>query len=296
MWLLLTCALSATHYHDAAAHQQRKLERLDSEHHFLERRFRQKVDKALVSVHQLLDTARNPTFAEDEPHTYGDKFALAEHLTSVAIAAQLNVLESLGLDAATLQRSRHWALEGRTVTLRLRAVERCEYLREATSDLPRGPVVRNSGIFGTSESQVVTRRQEFFWHHEVEHELLLFAGANATAGSTAMLRQRTGRVELMTTVREAPRPALHAPPEIDVEISWLLRQLSASDGATATAGASAGAAGAQAGAAGGPPATVLQVAYAIDRGHSACRTPRRNLQSEAALERARLLHAWATVR
>ena len=117
-----------------------------------------------------------------------------------------------------------------------------------------------------------------------------------TAGSTAMLRQRTGRVELMTTVREAPRPALHAPPEIDVEISWLLRQLSASDGATATAGASAGAAGAQAGAAGGPSATVLQVAYAIDRGHSACRTPRRNLQSEAALERARLLHAWATVR
>lgn len=127
---------------------------MNSEHHYLEHRFKQKVEKALVSVHRLLDTARSPTFAGEEPHAWTDKYALAEHITSVSIAAQLNVLSALGLSPATLQVARQWALDGKSVTLRFNAVERCDFVREATSDLPRGDAVKNTGFFGTSESQV----------------------------------------------------------------------------------------------------------------------------------------------
>lgn len=168
MMLLITCAIpSSTHNRDTVSHHQRTLELLDSEHHYFERRFKQKVEKALISVHRLLDTARNPTFAEDQPHSWLDKYALAEHVTSVSIAAQLNVFSALGLSAATLEQSHRWAMDGKSVTLRLRAVERCEFLRQASSDLPKGDVVKNTGFFGTSESQVVTRRAEYFWRHEV---------------------------------------------------------------------------------------------------------------------------------
>ena len=97
---------------------------------------------------------------------------------------------------------------------------------------------------------------------QVEHELLLFAGANATAGSTATLQRRTGRAELMTTVREAPHPAVHAVLELDVEISWLLRQLTPSGGGGGGGGGSAKTA-----------LQMLQVAFSIDRSVPSCRTP-----------------------
>ena len=264
--LLGLLALSGTHHRDRTSTQQRQLEESLDEDHYVEHRFKQKVSKALASAQKVLSTARNPTFAEDQPHSYDDKYALAEHLTSVSIAAQLNVLESIGLTAPMLEQSRRWAADGKTVTLRLSSTERTSFLREATSDIPRSTVVKNSGIFGTSESQVVTRRQEYFWAHTVEHEVLLFAGVNATAGSSLSLQKRTGRVELMTTLRESPHPEVRVVPEVDVELSWLLRQLTPS----------------------------LQIGFRIDRAQKACRTPRRNPQADAALRAAYELHAWAT--
>ena len=264
--LLGLLALSGTHHRDRTSTQQRQLEESLDEDHYVEHRFKQKVSKALASAQKVLSTARNPTFAEDQPHSYDDKYALAEHLTSVSIAAQLNVLESIGLTAPMLEQSRRWAADGKTVTLRLSSTERTSFLREATSDIPRSTVVKNSGIFGTSESQVVTRRQEYFWAHTVEHEVLLFAGVNATAGSSLSLQKRTGRVELMTTLRESPHPEVRVVPEVDVDLSWLLRQLTPS----------------------------LQIGFRIDRAQKACRTPRRNPQADAALRAAYELHAWAT--
>ena len=264
--LLALLALSGTHHRDRVSTQQRQLEESLDEDHYVEHRFKQKISKALASAQKVLSTTRNPTFAEDQPHSYDDKYALAEHLTSVSIAAQLNVLESMGLTAQMLEQSRQWATQGKTVTLRLSSTERTSFVREAMSDVPHGTVVKHAGIFGTTESQVVTRRQEYFWAHTVEHEVLLFAGVNATAESSLSLQRRTGRVELMTTLRESPHPEVRVVPAVDVELSWLFRQLTPS----------------------------LQIGFRIDRAEKACRTPRRNAQADSALHAAYELHAWAT--
>lgn len=141
--LLALLALSGTHHRDRVSTQQRQLEESLDEDHYVEHRFKQKVSKALASAQKVLSTARNPTFAEDQPHSYDDKYALAEHLTSVSIAAQLNVLESIGLTAPMLEQGRQWAADGKAVTLRLSSTERTSFLREATSDIPRSTVVKS---------------------------------------------------------------------------------------------------------------------------------------------------------
>lgn len=80
------------------------------------------------------------------------------------------------------------------------------------------------------------------------------------------LLQRSAHTELVTRVREAPRPEAREAPPLDVDLSWLLAHL----------------------------APDLTVRFAIKRTDATCRTPRRNQQVEAALRSAAALHKWAT--
>jgi hypothetical protein len=127
-------------------------------------------------------------------------------------------------------------------------------------------VHKNSGIFGRSESSVSTRVIEHFWQHECEYELLLFSGANASTASTVPLQRRSSHTELMTTVREAPRPEKREVPTLDVDVTWLMQQLD----------------------------PALKTKFKIDRVSPLCRTPRRNSQIQAALSSAASLHRWST--
>lgn len=101
-------------------------------HDHIEQLFRQKVHSALHHVRTLLNpngphtlthlsnhsnrdnssskssnqrnSQRDPVyFAEYKNHTYNDKFRLAEFLTNVAIASQMNVLDAMGVDEDTFQ-------------------------------------------------------------------------------------------------------------------------------------------------------------------------------------------------
>jgi hypothetical protein len=98
---------------------------------FSEDRFRRQVDQALTKIQTVLDTNRHPAYPDDVGHQYEDKFGLAEFLTSTALAAQLNVLELLGLNEKGLKQLRSWAAS-RSVTLRLMSEETCEFEKEVT--------------------------------------------------------------------------------------------------------------------------------------------------------------------
>lgn len=86
---------------------------------FNETEFRRSVDQALVQCRRLLSTARHPVRASEVDHQYTDKYALAEFLTNVAIASELNVLDRLGLEADQLATLRDLAAkDDEEVTLR----------------------------------------------------------------------------------------------------------------------------------------------------------------------------------
>jgi len=118
---------------------------------FQEQRFRASVTKALQQVKSILDTTRHFRLAEDEEHTYPDKFALCEFLTNTAIASHLNALENLGLDTTKLQIVSEWvhgnsstsgggrsssstssseSTKGQRVTLRFQSHDSCVFLKE----------------------------------------------------------------------------------------------------------------------------------------------------------------------
>jgi len=51
-------------------------------------------------------------------HQYSDKFALAEMLTNVTLAAQLNCFEALGMNSSSLARMQGW-VQVRTLLLNI---------------------------------------------------------------------------------------------------------------------------------------------------------------------------------
>jgi hypothetical protein len=101
---------------------------------FDEERFRRQVDAALEQSRKVLDITKNPTYPADVAHQYDDKYLLSEFLCNTALAAQLNCLEQLGLDAGKLKTVKAWS-EKRSVTLRLKAQETCTFLRETTREV-----------------------------------------------------------------------------------------------------------------------------------------------------------------
>ena len=158
---------------------------------FDEYEFRRRVDTALQQVRTVLDNTRTPVLPEDCPHEYTDKYLLAEFLTNTCLAAELNCLELLGLDAAKLKQLRAWAAD-RSVTLRLSLSETCTFNREQSRDIDSATKSEtNSTFFGKSTHKVVTTVTEYFWDFEAAWELTAFRGnAPQSADDRLVLRGR----------------------------------------------------------------------------------------------------------
>lgn len=101
---------------------------------FNEVRFRARVDAALNKVKTILETSRAPQYPADVPHEYEDKYLLAESLTNSSIAALLSFLESIGLTEKQFAQLKEWN-KSRSVTLRLKAEEKCKFLRKVVREV-----------------------------------------------------------------------------------------------------------------------------------------------------------------
>lgn len=233
-------------------------------------RFRSQVDSALTKVKTVLDNTRSPTYAADVPHKYDDKYGLAEYLTNSAVAADLTVLELLGLSKDGLDQLAKWA-QKRSVTLRLKAETRCTYDREEKRKVESSTqyvTEVKSSIFGKAKitDKTYTTIIEQFWKYDFEYELFAFRGNKATSEEDrVVLRSRKGQIELKTTNGKdsSPYPKVHVQPSMDVNLTWMLNQLE--DG---------------------------KLNFSIDRTANTCRTPRRNMQVGAALAWFGSFRSW----
>jgi hypothetical protein len=236
--------------------------------HFDDYQFRQKVDRALNKVKTILHNARNPEYAADVPHSYDDKFGLAEFLTNAALAAESNVLEALGLTEKNLKKMVEWA-KSRSVTLRLKATESWAFDREETRKVESSTeyvTEYSSSVFGSSKrtDKVVTKITEYFWKFDVDYELFAFKGNDPE--EKISLQARKGKYEIITTSKVSPRPEVRVYPSRDYNLTWMLQNIE--------------------------PDT-LTFTFKIDRTDKSCRTPRRNAQIVNSLYHFSLFSTWA---
>ncbi|KAL7571848.1 hypothetical protein ACA910_002925 [Epithemia clementina (nom. ined.)] len=212
--------------------------------------FRHSVEKALRKVHAILGTEKlNVRLASDDPQhkDYNDKFALAEFLTNTSVAAQLTVLEQLGLTATQLQTLMQWVHdEQQTVTLHFQAEDGCSFLKEQDVEVGGNTVEivnetttqtssSSSSFFGSSSSnnsntketmesrkhRVVTKIKEYHWKVYVSYKLKVYKGNYATPPSTFTpeqvsqhvleLQSRHASTILITSGGQATSPVRRGP-------------------------------------------------------------------------------------
>ncbi len=127
------------------------------------------------------------------PHRYEDKYWLAEFLTKTGLVAQLQCLEQLGINAKSLRQIKEWSRE-RSVTLRLKAEEKCVFDREEKREEEAATKhVRDYGV-GKIVDKVVTTITEWFWKFTVDYELLVYVGNEPS--DCVVLQGRHGAFEV----------------------------------------------------------------------------------------------------
>ena len=239
-----------------------------------------KVSDALSALRKHLDAEKqSPVLAEEQHHAYTDKYALAEQLTLLAAASWLENLEQLGVNRKALRKLASQALvEKKRVTLNLRSVQRCDFVRKASREVPSDVKVETkSSVFGKSETRVVQTVTEYFWAVSHSYELILFAGKSAEADESCVrFGKRSALAHIITRTEQPPlhesqRTAASAPkPEnCECDLTWLFKCL-----APAVTGDN------------GDDAP-LSLSVSIDRDDAQCRTPRRNPTVDAALDAMR---------
>ncbi len=226
-----------------------------------------KLDAALKRVRTVLDNTRQPLYPADVPHAYDDKYELAQFLVRGGVAAVLECLTAIGLDAEGLATLRTWA-QTRSVTVSLRAEETCTFSREESRKVEGKhahvtEVTSSSGAKTTVTDSVVTTVTEYFWSFGFKYELVAYQGTSPTPAVSLLSREAS--VELKTLVKTAPRPQSVVRPPSNGDLTWLLQQLDAEG----------------------------RVAFSIDRTAASCHTPRRNREVEAALVATADLNSWS---
>jgi len=258
---------------------------------FHEKQFHGLVNKALQSVRKILDVNRNPRIAEDMEHKYEDKYALAEFLTNTSIAAQINILERMGLSEAKLKRLIEIVqVEKRTVTLCFESEDSCTFLKEQMVDVVQHESEHNiekkaaasSSIFYSSTAQkkettnikhqVVQKVREYHWKVTSQYRVYCYDINDPLKNHNSIdLLARSASTTITTTgTRETPFPqhTKHSP--VYHDFSWILRQIK--DEADDMKGRTC--------------------CFEIDRTKDTCFTPRRNDDIDDAVYFFDTLSSW----
>lgn len=230
--------------------------------------FENTIRRALNRIQDILTATRTPLVASDVHHLYEDKFLLAEFITNSALAAQLNVLEAMGLTGEHIETLRAWTAN-QVVYLRFSAEETCELDRTEVHEVESGTrvkEVKTKGVFGTStkkvEEKVITKVKKYYWSYHTQYQITAVSINDPSSRITVHTGQ--GHHELVTTSESTPQPKRSAKPDLEVNINLLLMWLN----------------------------DELQCRFRIEREHDFCFTPRRNDDIDSALGLFYNLGSW----
>jgi hypothetical protein len=236
------------------------------------RELESRVEVALQRVKAVLDTTRTLVVPSALPHTYDDKYYLAELAIQMTLQCQLNMLASLGLDVEKLRCLLDWSHNARVVQIQFVSTETCSFDRtEAREQEDSTSFVTESTFLGTTH-KTLTKTMHNYWQVESEWSLQVYASGYSTAEHKPLVLQtRKGccMVETIGVNKAAPRPPKSIFGPIELDCSFLLMCIEP-----------------------GKSASEPRAAFRINRNHTACHTPRRNGDCDRALEYLESMAMW----
>lgn len=230
------------------------------------------VNDAIQSVQTILNHTRHPQLAEHEPHSYHDKYVLAEFLTNTAVASYLNAFEALvGWDRTTglLDNLLQAHQKGDSVRLRFEPSVTCDFLKEQEVQVEEQQVEvqETGGLLGLSTRKVKVSKtiKEFQWLVGLSYNVTVLSGKNDNRQMD--LLHRNTSTTILTRVASAPFPQVQHYGPTDLRLSWMLDQIHSE---------------------------TYSCNFSIDRRDESCRTPRRNRDVEQAIRFNRELFGFSS--
>ena len=223
------------------------------------------IEKALESVKRVLDSTRNPTYAADVNHSYGDKYELAEFLTQAAVGGYQDSMGMMG--TFDMSKISEWLKAGKQVSLRYQVEKNCTFIKSAKREVENATKYvteyKNSGSSSTSTrtDKTITTITEWFWSYEVQHKLFLYPGNDPNISISLSDVSCANKIDLKTTTEDSPYPKNSISDPVDVTITWLLEH--------------------------------TNVAFKIDRSPTSCRTPSNNPSVALAIAFAEEISMWS---
>lgn len=245
-----------------------------------ERIFHQQVSSALDAVRSLLESSKSPRRILDPSnvdHQYSDKYTLAEYLVNVAVAASVNAFDRLGIDEGMMLRLRQQAQDGNSIQLRFSANEACSFVEKKVVEIFDSSRKETYATEATGDPQkleekttttrAVTEVIEYHWRFNLTYELAVLTGS---VDSITILSRTASEIIVVTGSEKEPCQPQYSPPNVNVDLGWIMQQLSADIGAEH-----------------------LTSSFRINRDASSCLTPRRNEEVDRAMNYFDSLVIWA---
>ena len=143
-----------------------------------EQMFKSRIGPAVDKIRSVLDAQRNPSLANDVPHTYTDKFTMAERAVETMAETMLTTLSQLGLSARDIEKVADTA-KTRRIYLFFTAEHECKQVGEESREVVTGnrtEVVTETSIFGGTTKkettiQAVKTVEETIWELETKWKL-----------------------------------------------------------------------------------------------------------------------------
>jgi hypothetical protein len=212
---------------------------------------------------------------EHAPHSYQDKYILAEQLTSSMGSVAWSSLVEIGISFSILERLVN-ASHKSAVSLRLEANHRCVFIKEydRLEESPHQMLQESTGILGSTftKTKVVSKITEYFYDYTIKYRIMAIIGVGASDQDKIVLQSRSVTQEVVTRSNQAPFPEVETFQE-DLELGPFLSLLQwEKDNSSSSS---------------------FHVNFSINRTHTHCFTPVRNSDLEAVLLFFHKMHQWA---
>jgi hypothetical protein len=234
---------------------------------FSSAKFESALAEALEQIQKVLENNRNPAVASEVPHTYPDKFELANYLINSSFACLLTSLESIGATPQILTKLKELSRRN-TITLRFTSEERCSFLRTDKKKI-KGPETTTEigvGVLKTKVSdRTTTKITEHIWKFEVKYSLVAYKRNDFNEAIPILSQTIAGEIKNLDK-ENPPKPPVTTRNPIDVSLSWLFECLNDD----------------------------VQANVSIDRTKSTCHTPRRNSEAEKTLTFYQDISRWGS--